>query len=135
VLGDAILKLITDFSIKEVNRVLKPGGAVEIIEDGNAAYYSRFRAEIYAVVTDILFPVLPKWFTTPLRSRAKRTTSVHYPNGARPAQVPTPVTTPPPENHLPHDHALLEALYNSVFANRFINMRPSGKIALHTVVD
>lgn len=88
---------------------------------------------IDAIVADILFPILPRWFTAPLRARAKRTISVHYPNGARPAQVAPPTT--PPANHLSHDHALLEALYYSVFHNRFINMRPSGAIISRLLAD
>lgn len=78
--------------------------------------------------SDISFPVLPRWFTAPLRARTKRATSVHYPqNALRPPPTPTRPQTPPSRNLPPHDHALLEALFNSVFENRFINMRPSGE--------
>ncbi|KAF8899036.1 hypothetical protein BD779DRAFT_1486712 [Infundibulicybe gibba] len=90
---------------EEVNRVLSPGGSVEMIED------------------DVVFPYLPRWFTAALRARPRRATSVHYPEGSQ--RYPTPPSTPE-KNIPPHDHALLESLNNSVFEHRFINTRPSA---------
>ncbi|PPQ99563.1 hypothetical protein CVT24_005351 [Panaeolus cyanescens] len=88
---------------EEVNRILRPGGSVEVIED------------------DAIFPVLPRWFTTALRARPLRSQSVHYPDGTY-RGYPTLSTMPIPS----HDHALLESLFQSVFENRFINMKPSS---------
>ncbi|KAJ7619183.1 hypothetical protein DFH06DRAFT_1235568 [Mycena polygramma] len=72
---------------EEINRILRPGGVVEVMED------------------DIIFPLLPKWFTAPLRARPRRSTS---------------------SDTTPHDHALLESLYKSVFESRFINLNPTA---------
>jgi hypothetical protein len=74
---------------------------------------------------DALFPVLPLWFTSPLRSRARRALSMHLPDGThRSSYPPVPDTLFAEEQ--PHDHALLEYLYSSVFDHRFINTKPSG---------
>ncbi|KAG2367791.1 hypothetical protein BDR07DRAFT_1326290 [Suillus spraguei] len=94
---------------EEVNRVLRPGGVVEVLED------------------DILFPTLPTWFTAPLRARNKRSDSVHYPNGSH-HRTDKPQPDIPP---LPHDHALLESLYYAVFENRFINLRPTAILPIY----
>ncbi|KAF9056098.1 hypothetical protein BJ165DRAFT_1430860 [Panaeolus papilionaceus] len=88
---------------EEVNRILRPGGSVEVIED------------------DAIFPVLPRWFTTALRARPLRSQSVHYPDGSY-RGYPTLSNIPIPT----HDHALLESLFQSVFENRFINLKPSS---------
>ncbi|KAK0465575.1 uncharacterized protein EV420DRAFT_1514980 [Desarmillaria tabescens] len=85
-----------DVLFDEINRILRPGGCVEILED------------------DLVFPYLPRWFTAPLRARPRRSTSVHFPDD-------TPIQDMPS-----HDHALLESLYKSVFEHRFINMKPSA---------
>ncbi|KAG6901217.1 hypothetical protein C0995_015205 [Termitomyces sp. Mi166 len=90
---------------EEVNRILRPGGSVEIIED------------------DVMFPLLPRWFTSALRSHARRDTSAHYPNGSR-RSYPSPPNTP--QNTPEHDHALLESLNKSVFEHRFINVKPTA---------
>lgn len=94
---------------EEVNRVLRPGGVVEVLEH------------------DILFPTLPTWFTAPLRARNKRSDSVHYPNGSH-HRIPSSQSDIPP---LPHDHALLESLYYAVFENRFINLRPTAILPIY----
>ncbi|KAF8078906.1 hypothetical protein FPV67DRAFT_1466813 [Lyophyllum atratum] len=91
---------------EEVNRVLRPGGSVEIIED------------------DVMFPQLPRWFTTALRMRARRDTSVHYPDGTL-RSYPSPPNTPS-QNIPTHDHALLDSLNRAVFEHRFINMKPTA---------
>ncbi|GLB35880.1 putative O-methyltransferase [Lyophyllum shimeji] len=91
---------------EEINRVLRPGGSVEIIED------------------DVMFPRLPRWFTAALRMRARRDTSVHYPNGTQ-RGYPSPPNTPS-QNIPTHDHALLESLYKAVFEQRFINLKPTA---------
>ncbi|KAF9502371.1 S-adenosyl-L-methionine-dependent methyltransferase [Pleurotus eryngii] len=88
---------------EEVNRVLRPGGAVEIIED------------------DIIFPVLPRWFTAPLRARPRRASSVHFPGGP-----PRDLSPPPSLSKDMHDHSLLESLFRSVFGSRFINLKPTA---------
>ncbi|KDQ63259.1 hypothetical protein JAAARDRAFT_29278 [Jaapia argillacea MUCL 33604] len=94
------------FVFEEINRVLCPGGAVEM------------------AIEDIHFPILPRWFTSPLRHRIGRTLSVHYPDGSR--RPPIPSRSPSPTYAASHDHALLELLYYSIFESRFINTRPSA---------
>ncbi|KAF7964764.1 hypothetical protein HWV62_3146 [Athelia sp. TMB] len=86
-----------DFVLAEVHRVMQPGASIEILEDA------------------------------PLRARVKRTPSVYPSNGHQrsSSSKPKPLPAPPTDHSLPHDHALLEALYCSVFENRFINMRPT----------
>ena len=75
-------------------------------------------------VADIVFPRLPRWFTTALRSRPSRAQAVYFPDGStqNDPQLPTSSLDTPS-----HDHALLESLYKSVFEHRFINLKPSGK--------
>ncbi|KAG1885491.1 hypothetical protein F4604DRAFT_1726396 [Suillus subluteus] len=97
---------------EEVNRVLRPGGVVEVLEH------------------DILFPTLPTWFTAPLRARNKRSDSVHYPNGSHHHNGKTP-SSQPDISPLPHDHVLLESLYYAVFENRFINLRPTAILPIY----
>ncbi|TFK99684.1 hypothetical protein BDV98DRAFT_570686 [Pterulicium gracile] len=94
---------------EEVTRVLRPGGAVEVWED------------------DGIFPQLPKWFTSPLRARTRRSPSVQLPEAVRQAPTPTPRQGDEEHDHNDnHDHALLESLYHSVFRNRFINTKPTA---------
>ncbi|KAK0246253.1 hypothetical protein EDD85DRAFT_803611 [Armillaria nabsnona] len=95
-----------DVLFDEINRILRPGGCVEILED------------------DLVFPYLPRWFTAPLRARPRRSTSVHFPDGSQ-RRYPSPPDTPI-QDMPSHDHALLESLYKSVFEHRFINMKPSA---------
>jgi len=71
---------------------------------------------------DIRFPTLPKWFTAPIRAHAKRSETIHLPDGS--SQPSSPITSS--SKHLEHDHALLESLYYSVFETRFVNTRPTG---------
>ncbi|KAG1754879.1 uncharacterized protein EDB91DRAFT_1233702 [Suillus paluster] len=97
---------------EEVNRILRPGGVIEVLEH------------------DILFPTLPTWFTAPLRARNKRSDSVHYPNGSH-HRIDKLPSSQPDVAPLPHDHALLESLYYAVFENRFINLRPTAILPIH----
>ncbi|KAL1738518.1 hypothetical protein HDZ31DRAFT_69910, partial [Schizophyllum fasciatum] len=90
---------------EELNRVLCPGGVVELVEE------------------DIIFPHLPHWFTSPLRVRPRRTTSVHYPDGSEGGAYPARSDTPA---RAPLEHALLESLHQSVYEHRFINMTPTA---------
>ncbi|KAI0274995.1 hypothetical protein BC834DRAFT_965444 [Gloeopeniophorella convolvens] len=90
---------------EEVRRVLQPDGFVEVIEE------------------DIIFPVLPRWFTQPLR--AKDPSSSTRVRSSDPSNVALPSPPLTPVEGTPHDHALLEYLFNSVFENRFINMKPT----------
>ncbi|KAF5388526.1 hypothetical protein D9757_004671 [Collybiopsis confluens] len=86
----------------EICRVLRPGGSIEMVED------------------DVIFPVLPRSFTAPMRAR--RSASVHLPEGSIGRS-----SIPESEIAIPtHDHALLESLYKSVFEHRFVNMKPSA---------
>lgn len=86
---------------EEVNRVLSPEGSVEILED------------------DVIFPRLPRWFTSALRARPRRPSAIHLRNGIQ-CGYPSRQDTPN------HDHALLELLNKSVYENRFINMKPTA---------
>ncbi|KXN88799.1 Demethylmenaquinone methyltransferase [Leucoagaricus sp. SymC.cos] len=89
---------------EEINRVLTPGGTCEIVED------------------DVVFPILPKWFTQALRPKPK-TSSIHLPNGLQGSSSSPDQSQ---RNSPPHDHALLESLYHSVFEHRFINTKPTA---------
>jgi len=71
---------------EEVRRVMQPDGFVEVIEE------------------DIIFPVLPRWFTEPLRANEPFSSA---------------------RQSAPHEHVILEFLFNSVFESRFINMKPT----------
>jgi hypothetical protein len=76
-------------------------------------------------VADAVFPYLPRWFTTALRSRPARAQAVYLPDGSRTQndpQLSTSLLDAPS-----HDHVLLESLYKSVFEQRFINLTPSGE--------
>ncbi|THV07518.1 S-adenosyl-L-methionine-dependent methyltransferase [Dendrothele bispora CBS 962.96] len=94
-----------DILFEEINRILRPGGSIEMIED------------------DIVFPTLPRWFTAPLRKRPRRATSVHLPDGTQRGYPDLPDS---PTSNMGHDHALLESLHTSVYGHRFINMKPSA---------
>ncbi|KAF7347703.1 S-adenosyl-L-methionine-dependent methyltransferase [Mycena venus] len=107
---------------EEINRVLRPGGVVEIMEDGKLLTLTRATAA-NRFNTDVVFPLLPKWFTAPLRPRPRRSTSVHYPDGTHRGLYPFSDTQ---SDTTPHDHALLESLYKSVFESRFINLSPTA---------
>ena len=75
-------------------------------------------------MTDALFPILPRWYTDPLRAHA-RTLST-----AAPGSVQQRLSYPPctDRNHLSHEHEMLEMLYDDVWSNRFINPTPSSII-------
>ncbi|KAL5495125.1 hypothetical protein ACEPAI_587 [Sanghuangporus weigelae] len=91
----------------EVSRVLRPGGSVEMIED------------------DIIFPSLPRWYTKALRARDQRP-SIHRPDGSSRRSLPMSPPPTPPRDDAPHDHILLESLFNLVFETRFINREPTS---------
>ncbi|KAI0278153.1 S-adenosyl-L-methionine-dependent methyltransferase [Russula aff. rugulosa BPL654] len=71
---------------EEIRRVMQPDGFVEVLEE------------------DIIFPVLPRWFTEPLRANDPFSSARHS---------------------TPHEHVILELLFKSVFESRFINMKPT----------
>lgn len=108
--------------------MLRPGGSVEIIEDGTLSLMSQTRriSKRIFLCTDVVFPRLPRWFTSALRVRPRRATSVHLPDGTQ-RGYPSPPSTPS-KNAPPHDHALLESLNKSVFEQRFINLKPTGGV-------
>ncbi|KAH8835498.1 hypothetical protein DL96DRAFT_1702477 [Flagelloscypha sp. PMI_526] len=112
------------YLFEEVNRILRPGGAIEVIDE------------------DVLFPVSqnffsalrPKALTSPSSSDLKPT----------PLNLPDPLSlghhspsnsishsseshgTPLPDDF--HDHALLESLYIATFEQRFINTTPTAML-------
>ncbi|KAJ3552053.1 hypothetical protein NM688_g4360 [Phlebia brevispora] len=85
------------FFFDEINRVLKPGGHVEILEE------------------DAIFPVLPRWFTRPLHSQSRHSLPPSKSN----------VSVPLASSEFSHDFALLEMLFLSSFESRFVNPTPS----------
>ncbi|KAJ3539166.1 hypothetical protein NM688_g6406 [Phlebia brevispora] len=96
---------------EEVHRVLRPGGTVEIIEE------------------DAIFPILPKWFTTPLHAPVPYDTSEeNVETGEIQPTQQRSHQSPPSTDHLPHAHALLEELFFAVFHNRFLNPIPSSML-------
>ncbi|KAF9245796.1 hypothetical protein BU15DRAFT_85484 [Melanogaster broomeanus] len=111
-LGQGIPENKWGMLFEEVNRVLSPGGVVEVLEH------------------DITFPTLPSWFTAPLRLRNKRSDSIHHPNGSR-NRTASPPPASPVLKPLAHDHALLESLYFGVFQSRFINLHPTAILPIH----
>ncbi|RXW24009.1 hypothetical protein EST38_g1831 [Candolleomyces aberdarensis] len=94
---------------EEINRVLKPGGSVEIVEDGSyTSYVAGIPFKLDAL--DIIFPVLPSSTATPTTQGS----TPYAPSSASTIIIPS------------HDHALLESLCNSVFEHRFINLTPTA---------
>jgi len=87
---------------EELYRVLRPGGVIEVIEE------------------DAMFPILPRWFTAPLHAQTRRP-AAHFPDGSQSLDH-----SPTSAEALPHDHALLEILFNAVFENRFLNPLPTS---------
>ena len=72
---------------------------------------------------DIIFPVLPRWFTEPLRANDPFSSALQSSKSFGLA-LPSPPLTP--VEKAPHEHVILEYLFNSVFESRFINMKPTG---------
>ena len=79
--------------------------------------------DLYA---DIIFPILPRWFTEPLRANEPFSSARQSGDSFNPA-LPFLVLTP--VEKAPHEHVILEFLFNSVFESRFINMKPTGLFA------
>jgi hypothetical protein len=76
--------------------------------------------DLYA---DIIFPVLPRWFTEPLRANDPFSSARHSSDSFSLALPFPPLTL---VEKAPHEHVILEFLFNSVFESRFINMKPTG---------
>ncbi|THH12799.1 hypothetical protein EW146_g7352 [Bondarzewia mesenterica] len=95
---------------EEIHRVLEPDGSVEISEE------------------DIIFPVLPRWFTEPLHAKAQCSSTIQPANGSIHVSIPSPSPLSSPSSQPPHEHALLELLFNSVYESRFINMKPTAPL-------
>ncbi|VDB86572.1 unnamed protein product [Peniophora sp. CBMAI 1063] len=109
---------------QEINRVLIPGGVVEVSEE------------------DIIFPIIPRWFTTPLRAKPRartnsRSSSIPFSSIPDIPLPPSPPASPASnassidDDEPSHDHALLEMLFISLHRSRFINMKPSNAIPLY----
>lgn len=73
---------------------------------------------------DIIFPVLPRWFTEPLRATSPSSSVRRSSSDSSNLVLPSPPLTP--VGKAPHEHVLLEFLFNSVFESRFINLKPTG---------
>ncbi|KAI9057719.1 hypothetical protein FKP32DRAFT_1660471 [Trametes sanguinea] len=89
---------------EEIRRVMRPGATIEIVEE------------------DAIFPVLPRWYTDPLRAHGRGPSTLY------PGAVQQHLTYPSSfdTSKLAHEHELLEMLFNDVWANRFINPMPSS---------
>ncbi|KZV74809.1 S-adenosyl-L-methionine-dependent methyltransferase [Peniophora sp. CONT] len=108
---------------QEINRVLVPGGVVEVSEE------------------DIIFPVIPRWFTTPLRAKPRartnsRASSIPFSSIPDIPLPPSPPASPASnasslDDEPSHDHVLLEMLFDSLHQSRFINKKPSNAIPLY----
>ncbi len=72
---------------------------------------------------DIIFPVLPRWFTEPLRANDPFSSTRHSSDSSSFALPSQPLT---PVEKAPHEHVILEFLFKSVFESRFVNMKPTG---------
>ena len=105
-------------SFQEVNRVLRPGGSIEIIEEGSFVQFTAL--ERHQSLPDIIFPSLPRWFIDALHNHDLRESSVNLSDWP---SLSVPFTS---HKVIPHDHALLESLMASVFEERFINIKPTG---------
>jgi hypothetical protein len=79
--------------------------------------------DLYA---DIIFPVLPRWFTEPLRANDPFS-SARQSGDSFSLALPSPPLTP--VEKAPHEHVILEFLFKSVFESRFINLKPTGLFA------
>ncbi|KAI9512507.1 hypothetical protein F5148DRAFT_1351823 [Russula earlei] len=85
---------------EEVRRVMQPDGFVEVVEEGS------------------------KWFTEPLR--ANEPSSGARTNSSDSSILTLQSSPLTPVEKAPHEHVILEFLFNSVFESRFINMKPTG---------
>jgi len=105
---------------------MQPDGFIEIIEEGAISCN-------YVIVTplmrtaDIIFPALPRWFTDPLRANDPSSGSRSNSSESSSPESSSPLLTPVEKD--PHEHAILEFLFNSVFESRFINMKPTGSLS------
>jgi hypothetical protein len=104
--------------------VLRPGGAVEVAEEGVSHYFAKQKQAIQSSSIDILFPILPRSYTLHMRESRP---SAPYPR-------PSLTLSPPPSPldrplAAPHAHALLESLFFGIFEARLINTRPTGRPA------
>lgn len=99
--------------LEEINRVLEPGGSIEQIED------------------DVIFPQLPRWFTSALRSRSRHhsTASITQEKTTGPSPAAQRPNTPS------HDHALLESLLQAVFEHQFINTTPTAVLPSYFITS
>lgn len=70
---------------------------------------------------DAIFPILPRWYTNPLRAHARGPSTIYPGAVQQPSSYPSSFDT----SELAHEHELLETLYHDVWSNRFINPTPS----------
>ncbi|OJT02738.1 hypothetical protein TRAPUB_6732 [Trametes pubescens] len=91
---------------EEIRRVMKPGATIELLEE------------------DAIFPILPRWYTNPLRAHARGPSTIYPGAVQQPPSYPSSFVT----SELAHEHELLETLYHDVWSNRFINPTPSSCI-------
>lgn len=80
---------------------------------------------------DAIFPVLPRWFTEPLRA--------HRRGRPRSDGLQRTISAPAGDtSDLDHEHELLESLFKDVYARRYINMSPTcesgGKLSLQLLI-
>ncbi|KAF8513457.1 hypothetical protein JB92DRAFT_2790134 [Gautieria morchelliformis] len=106
-IGWGVSEMQWDFLFEEVARVLRPGGALEMMEE------------------DVLFPILPRSYA--IKTKQPRP-SAPYPHASLTLSAPaSPVDDAP----YTHPHSLLESLFFGVFESRMINLRPTAIVPHH----
>ena len=106
---------------------MKPGGTVEVIEEGLVPFLQAICWSVLNICIDAIFPILPRWFTEPLHART-RWPSVSMQDGTKFFSNPQGTSNP----ELEHEYELLEILFNKVFERRFVNTKPTCENACYT---
>jgi hypothetical protein len=79
----------------------------------------------FSCCSDIIFPTLPRWFTTAIHPEKNDEEVASKTSTADPSSM-RELRTVRSTEYL-HSHALVESLFNSVFIARFINLQPTSK--------
>jgi hypothetical protein len=86
----------------------------------------------FSCCSDIIFPTLPRWFTTAIHPEKNDEEVASKTSTAGPSSM-RELRTVRSTEYL-HSHALVESLFNSVFIARFINLQPTSK-SFHASID
>ncbi|KZT36545.1 hypothetical protein SISSUDRAFT_1049678 [Sistotremastrum suecicum HHB10207 ss-3] len=110
-IATAVPENLWDKLFSEINRVLRPGGAFEMIEE------------------DILFPIIAPIPEPDLESPPLNSTQSPKASTSSWTSPPSPTTSAKPFlDPKNHPHRLLENLYYGLFQTRFINLQPTSII-------